>query len=166
MDSKVEYRLGVGIRRDVKPVLFPFRDYFQGFENVGAVRSVFGAETEKVLSDLKVEFFSSKWGYMSTSDVDGHLIISSHHLKNSDFETVYLDVVHELCHVKQFMDGRVLFDARYGYADSPVEIEAYRITVDEAKRIGFTEDRIREYLRVEWMSEEELQKLIKNIGLQ
>ena len=165
MDSEIEQKLGVSIRREAKPVLFPFTDYFQGFERVEVVRKVFGAETERVLSSLKVEFFSSKWGYMSTSDVDGHLIISSHHLKNSDFETVYLDIVHELCHVKQFLDGRVLFDMRYDYADSPIEIEAYKITVDEAKRIGFTDEMIREYLRVEWMSEDDVQKLIKNIGL-
>lgn len=165
MDDGVERRLGVEIRRNASPILFPFKDYFRGFEKLPVVRGIFGERTDEVISNLEVEFFSSKWGYMSTSEVDGHLIISSYHLKNSDFETVYLDIVHELCHVKQFMDGRELFDARYSYVDSPIEIEAYRTTVEEAKRIGFTEERIREYLKVDWITEEELFKLISNIGL-
>ncbi len=165
MKTKQESKLNVTIRREREPVLFPFTDYFQGFDKVEAVRKIFGAETEKVLAELKVEFFSSRWGYMSTSDVDGHLIISSHHLKNSKFEIVYLDVIHELFHVKQFMDGRVLFDHRYDYVDSPIEIEAYKATVDEAKRIGMSRDEIKEYLKVDWINEQELETLAKNVGL-
>ncbi len=165
MKAGFERRMNVSIRREADIVLFPFRDYFQGFEQLDAVRKIFGEDTESILSKLKVEFFSSRWGYMSTSDVDGHLIISSHHLKNSKFEIVYLDIIHELCHVRQFMDGRVLFDSRYDYVDSPIEIEAYRDTVNEAFRIGMTREEIREYLKVDWINEQELETLAKNVGL-
>ncbi len=165
MAHNEESKLAVTIRRDAELVLFPFTDYFRGFEKLEAVKKIFGGETKKVLANLKVEFFSSRWGYMSTSDIDGHLIISSHHLKNSKFDVVYLDAIHELCHVKQFMDGRVLFDSRYEYVDSPIEIEAYKSTVEEAIRIGMPRAEIKEYLKVDWIDEKELERLAKNVGL-
>ena len=165
MAHNEESKLAVTIRRDAELVLFPFTDYFRGFEKLEAVKKIFGGETKKVLANLKVEFFSSRWGYMSTSDIDGHLIISSHQLKNSKFDVVYLDAIHELCHVKQFMDGRVLFDSRYEYVDSPIEIEAYKSTVEEAIRIGMPRAEIKEYLKVDWIDEKELERLAKNVGL-
>lgn len=157
--------LGVSMRRDVDAPLYPFTDYFEGFEKVAVVRELFSEKTSDVLNKLKVEFFSARWGYMSTSDKDGHLLISTHHLNNSDFRIVYLDIVHELCHVKQFFDGRKLYDDRYAYVDSPVEIEAYKTTVQEARRIGMTKEEISEYLKVEWSSEDEHRRLLSHLGL-
>lgn len=155
----------VTLPKGVPPDLHPFTEYFQGFEKVGVIRELFGARTEEVLSSLKVEFFSARWGYMSTSDQDAHLLISTYHLDHSDFRTVYLDVVHELCHVKQFFDGRTLYDDRFSYVDSPVEVEAYKTTVQEAKRLGMSDAEIAEYLRVEWNSDEDQKKLLVNLGL-
>src|SRR5579872_2767240 len=83
----------VQIDRKASVKLYPFTDFFKGFENVEAVRSIFGRKTEQVLRDLKVEFFSFKYGYMAVSDVDGHLVVSTHHLKNSDFNVLYLDII-------------------------------------------------------------------------
>lgn len=157
--------LGVEIPKGIEPELHHFNRYFKGFENVAAVRELFGDRTEDVLSNLMVEFFSARWGYMSTSDRDGHLLISTHHLNNSDFRTVYLDVVHELCHVKQFFDGRTLYDEKFAYVDSPVEVEAYRRTIKEARRIGVSEAEIAEYLKVEWNSDEEHKRLLANLGI-
>ncbi len=153
------------IERSAQITLHPFTEYFKGFERVEAIKALFGEQTERVLENLKVEFFSSKFGYMSVSDEDGHLLISAHHLKNADLKVVYLDIVHELCHVKQFMDGRQLFNSEFEYVDSPIEIEAYKITVEEAKRIGLSRDEILEYLRIEWINEEQHKRLVESVGL-
>lgn len=161
----VESRLGVRIRRDAPVRLLPFERYFRGFEGVGAVQELFGAQTRRVLRDLKVEFFSSPFGYMGTSDVDGHLLISTVHLKRSDFPTLYLDVVHELCHVRQFRRGKRLFYPRLSYVDAPSEIEAYAFTVREGRRIGMTDRELIEYLKVEWISEKEHRRLARRMGL-
>lgn len=155
----------ITIVRDVPTKLFRFTDYFKGFEKVPAVRSLFGDKTEEILSNLKVEFFSSRFGYMGLSDVDGHLLVSTHHLKHSDLKTLYLDTIHELYHLKQFLDGKQLFNGELSYVDNPIEIEAYRFTVEEAKRIGLTKEEIIEYLKVEWVDEEEHKRLIKRLGL-
>jgi len=156
----------VTIVRDVPTKLFRFTDYFKGFEKVPAIRSLFGDRTEEILSNLKVEFFSSRFGYMGVSDVDGHLLVSTYHLKHSDLKTLYLDIIHELYHLKQFLDGKQLFNEELSYVDNPIEIEAYRFTVEEAKRIGLTKEEIIEYLKVEWISEEEHKRLIKKLGLE
>jgi hypothetical protein len=143
---------------------YPFTDYFKGFEKVDAVRQLFGERTEQVLQNLKVEF-SSLGGYMRVSDADGHLIVNSRYLNNGDKVDIYLDIIHELVHVKQFMEGKELFDAHYGYADRPTEIEAYRHAVKEARRMGLSDERICEYLKTEWMSTNDLNQLAKALNV-
>jgi hypothetical protein len=141
-----------------------FTDYFKGFENVEAIKRIFGERTEEILRNLKVEF---TWvgGYMGVSDVDGHLMVNPRYLNEGDRMDIYLDVIHELVHVKQFMEGKELFDSRYGYSNRPTEIEAYRHAVEEARRIGLTEDRICEYLRTEWMSDRNFKELARSLGV-
>lgn len=156
---------GVTIRRDAPTHLYPFQEFFRGFESVDAVMDLFGAKTEETLKGLEVEFFSSRWGYMAVSDRDGHLLVSAHYLKEGDERDIYLDVVHELVHVRQWREGKELFPEGVSYQDRPTEIEAYRIAVDEARRIGLTEAEIREYLRVPWMDEDGHAQLLANLGL-
>jgi hypothetical protein len=140
-----------------------FMDYFKGFENNAAVRAIFGKDTEVVLKSLKVDFI---WfGYMGVSDGDGHILVNKRYLSNGSREDIHLDVVHELCHVKQHMAGRDLFDPRYDYVDRPTEVEAYRCAVQEAKLIGYTDAEIRMYLKTEMMSAKALEKLIQNMGI-
>ncbi len=156
---------GVEINRDVRITLHSFTGHFKGFEKVEAVREIFGDETEKVLNNLKVEFYSARRGYMGVSDQDGHLLISAHYLRNGNERDLYLDIVHELVHVKQFLEGKELFENRWEYVDRPTEIEAYQHAVKEARRIGMSDDEIYEYLKTEWMSDEELEKLAKSVGV-
>jgi hypothetical protein len=158
-------RVGIAIRRDTRISLYPFTDFFKGFEKVSGIRSLFGEKTSEILANLKVEFYSAKFGYMSVSDEDGHLLISAHHLKNAAPEVLYLDVFHELHHVKQFFDGKELFSMEFDYVDNPVEVEAYKATVQEAKRLGMSEEQIIEYLRVEWITEEQLERLVRAVGV-
>lgn len=155
----------IKINRNININLHKFMDYFQGFEHSPVTQKVFGENAKETLENLKVEFFSFRRGYMGVSEDDGHLIVSSYHLKNSDDKTLYLDVIHELVHVKQFMDGKQLFDERFEYHDRPTEIEAYQYTVEEARRIGMTDEEIMDYLRVWWMTDEDTKKLAERLGI-
>ena len=141
-----------------------FTDYFKGFEKVEAVRQIFGEETEEVLRNLKVEF-SWVGGYMGVSDADGHLMVNPRYLNNGDKVDIYLDVIHELVHVRQFMEGKELFDSHYGYSTRPTEIEAYGHSVEEARRLGLSEERICDYLKTEWMSDRDLRVLAHSVGV-
>jgi hypothetical protein len=142
-----------------------FAEYFKGFEKLPAVREIFGAETDRVLHELQVEFFSSKFGYMGVSDEDGHLIVSAYYLKNGDAVSKYLDVIHELVHVRQYREGKPLFDETFEYHDRPTELEAYGHAVKEARRLGMSDPEIFEYLKVDWMSEDEVRKISRTLGV-
>jgi len=142
-----------------------FLDHFKGFEDVDAVRGIFGPRTKAILRALKVEFFSSKWGYMGVSDEDGHLVVSTHYLRTGNRRDIYLDVVHELVHVRQFREGKQLFPEGFNYPDAPTEIEAYKVCIAEGRRLGITERELFKYLKVEWMDEGELRRLARNVGV-
>ena len=142
-----------------------FLDHFKGFEDVDAVRGIFGPRTKAILRGLKVEFFSSKWGYMGVSDEDGHLVVSTHYLRTGNRRDIYLDVVHELVHVRQFREGKQLFPEGFNYPDAPTEIEAYKVCIAEGRRLGITERELFKYLKVEWMDEGELRRLARNVGV-
>jgi hypothetical protein len=160
-----ESKFQVRIERDAPTKLYPFVRFFRGFEKVGAVRTLFGKETSKVLRKQKVEFFSARFGYMGTSDVDGHLIISNRYLKTGPFRDVYLDIVHELCHVSQFRQHKPLFYPKLSYVDAPSEIEAYKFTIKEGRRIGMTDKELFDYLKVQWISPAEHRRLARHVGI-
>ncbi len=141
-----------------------FTDIFKGFEKVDAVKGIFGENTETVLRNLKVEFVKFG-GYMGVDDVTGHLMVNPRYLNSGDKTDIYLDVIHELCHVKQHMEGKELFDSRYAYVDRPTEVEAYRYTVQEARRLGLSDERICDYLKTEWMSEDDFKRLAKAVSV-
>lgn len=163
--AKMKNMPDVEIPRTAEVALSRFTDHFKGFEMVEAVRGIFGDKTEEVLRNLKVEFFSSRWGYMGVSDQDGHLMVSTYYLKHGDAKEIYLDLIHELVHVKQFMDGEELFDDSFEYVDRPTEIDAYEFTVQEARRIGMSDTEIYNYLKVDWMSDAEVARLAEKLGV-
>jgi hypothetical protein len=150
--------LGIGVSTYV------FTDYFKNFEKLDAVRGIFGEKTEEVLRNLKVDL---TWfgGYMFVEGSNGHLVVSIRYLKNGDKTDIYLDLIHELCHIKQLMEGKELFDPHYSYVERPTEIEAYRYTVQEARRLGLSDERLCEYLKTEWMSDEDLKFLAKAVNV-
>ena len=150
--------LGIGNRKVI------FSEYFKDFEKIEAVKGIFGDKTQEILNTLEVEL-SWVMGYMYVDDSDGHLVISQGYLRSGNKTDIYLDLIHELCHVKQFMDGKELFDPKYEYVDRPTEIEAYRYTVQEARRLGLSDERICLYLRTEWMGENDFRRLARSVNV-
>jgi hypothetical protein len=148
-------------------------EFFKGFESIPAVRRLFGEETSAVVGSLKVEFISSRGAYMAVSHKDAHLIVSTWHLRTGDFRTLYLDIVHELFHVWQFMHEKESFIRGYeklvrdpkSYFRNPIEVAAYRYTVAEAERIGMTNDEITEYLAVPWSTPNHFRAFLRKLEL-
>jgi hypothetical protein len=103
-------KLHVGVNRETPPpALQPFTDYFEGFEKVEAVRKVFGDKTEAVLAGLKIGFISNRRMYMGIRDDDGNIAVGTYHLRHSTKRVLYLDIVHELFHIKQWMRDKEWF---------------------------------------------------------
>lgn len=155
---------GIAMRRDLEVGSFFFAEVFQGFAELDAVTAIFGEDTERVLKRLKVDL-QARRGYARVDDETGNIVVSLDYLRKGDERHIYLDVIHELVHIGQFMAGRELFDMKYSYLERPTEIEAYVAAVEEAKRIGMKQDDIVEYLRVEWVTEDEFQEFLKVMGL-
>ncbi len=143
------------IRRVTEPVC-SFENHFRNFENIDVVKRIFGEQTRNVLSNLMIEFSSSTL-YMRV-DYDGNLVINPRYLESGNLIDLYLDVIHELVHVKQVLNGKNC-NHELPYVERPLEIEAYRIAVDEARILGLREDRILDYLDSDLINSEELKRL-------
>jgi hypothetical protein len=156
--------LGVCIERNAALGTSPFTKVFGGFEKVKAVRAIFGRRTDAVLGNLSVEVTDGR-GYMRINDVKGSIVISAKYLREGKEMDVYLDVIHELVHIRQHHEGKELWDKGYKYIDRPTEIEAYKVAVKEARRLGLSERELAEYLKVEWIPEDEFRSFLENVGV-
>ena len=164
MKSHVGLPAGVRINRSPYTGSHRFEEVFAGFGQVEAVRAIFHEDVTRVLTDLKIDV-KARPGYLHIDDETGHIVVSHEYLKEGDERYLYLDAIHELVHIRQFMEGKELFDSRYSYSERPTEIEAYAAAAEEAKRIGMQTDEIIEYLRVEWVTEDEFERLLAVLGI-
>jgi hypothetical protein len=156
---------GFHLERNLPPGTYVLTRVVHGFENSPALRRLFPSEEERetVLRQTKVSIVPGQ-GYMRV-DPDGIILVAQEHLRSSDERVVYLDFVHELVHVQQAKEGRTLYDRSVRYVDKETEIEAYRVAVDEGRRIGMSEKELRDYLEVPWITEDEFQKLVSRLGV-
>jgi len=76
---------------------------------------------------------------------------------------LYLDLMHELTHLRQHAEGRDIWDHSLHYVDRPTEIEGYAVAVEEGMRLGMDEDEVIRHLSNPWMSDEEVSRLRRNI---
>lgn len=145
---------------------FPLSHIFIGLENSQVVQSLFGGKGQaaEILRNLRVKLDDSA-EYMYVNDANGNIVVRGGYLRSASKKLLYLDIIHELVHVRQYREGRELFDSKFSYVDRPTELEAYRITLDEARKIGMSEEEIEEYLYVEWITKKEHKKLAKTLGV-
>lgn len=118
----------------------------------------------KVLRHLKLRVEPNDSGLWLDRDT-GTICIGSKHLTSAKSDFIYLDAIHVLVHVRQFLEGRELYDQAFEYVDRPTELEAYRTTVAEARRVGMDDEEILGYLRMDAADDSELGKLIERIGV-
>jgi hypothetical protein len=118
-----------------------------------------------MLWETEVTLTANGTRYMHVDDEDGSLVVGLQYLRDADEQYLYLDIIHELIHVKQYLDGRELFDDEYSYADRPTEIEAYQYTVEEGRKLGMTNEEIARYLYVEWITGKEFARMLETLGV-
>jgi hypothetical protein len=145
---------------------YNLEDIFEGLKDTEILHKIFQTkkELDEVFSNTNVIVDTSS-RYMHVKNEDASIIIGLDHLTKSEKVILYLDIVHELVHVKQQRAGLDLYDKSFSYVDRPTEIEAYQIAVQEAKRLGMEHDEILDYLRVEWITPEEHTRLASSVGL-
>jgi hypothetical protein len=93
------------------------------------------------------------------------IVVGESHLRTSPLLMLFMDIYHELCHVVQRRGGADLWPPGVSYVKRWTEIEAYRFVVKEAQSFGVPNEYFREYLRVEWISDEEHRELLAELGV-
>jgi hypothetical protein len=88
--------------------------------------------------------------------------VTEHYYRNGNDLDLYLDLAHELTHLRQHMEGENIWQHSIDYVDRPTEIEGYAVAVEEGRRLGLTEEEIVKHLSNPWMSKEEINRLRKN----
>jgi hypothetical protein len=175
---------GFTVNRSLGPGRYKLLEVFPGLDTLpafiavtekdpGKLDAVLGTLVEVVKDDVWMYIAPrvqpkihgrDQWHPVLSGDLD--IVVVGHgHLTESSPILLYMDILHELCHVTQRHKGIELWDPKYEYVDRPTELEAYQFVIDEAKRLGATKPFLKEYLKVEWVSEEDYQRLLQKMGL-
>lgn len=146
---------------------YPLQRVFPGIDGSPALAHAIPDEAQRaaILAETQVEIATENVHYMRVAADDGRVMVGVHYLVEGPLVELYLDLVHELTHVRQFHEGRELYDRSVPYVDRPTEIEAYEVAVAEARRIGYSDDDIHRYLDVHWVTEEERVRLATRLGV-
>lgn len=154
------------IHRRVEPGQYRLVELFWDIRTYGILPAIFAdaEEIDGVMAHTKV-FVVDRLSEMFVDNNDGSITIGLTHLRQASDEFLYLDIIHELCHVKQHLQGRNLYDRNKAYVDRETEIEAYQVTVQEARRIGLKDEAIANYLRVSWITPEEHKRLVRRLDV-
>jgi hypothetical protein len=160
-------RFPVRIKRDTSPKLYPFSDYFKGFEKVSAVREMFGESTDGVLSGIKVEFIDSPWPTIYPNEDDGRLIVASDYLRSGPLNSIYLDAFLCLNLLRSFSEPGAAAVSPDQLWESPGVLKAYAAMVNEARKLGLPDSEILTHLTLPsfLMSKSGYRKFLKSLGL-
>ncbi|MBW2558632.1 MAG: hypothetical protein JRD69_07375 [Deltaproteobacteria bacterium] len=154
------------INHRLEPGQYCLTDVFAGVRACEILSAIFAdaEEIDTAIASTKVFVVDIPHEIFVDND-NGSINIALKYLRDTSDETLYLDIIHELCHVKQHMQGRDLYDMSKAYVDRDTEIEAYQVTVQEARRIGLNDDDILDYLRVSWITSEEHKRLARRMDV-
>ena len=154
------------INHRVEPGQYGLEDVFTDIRTYDILSDIFAdaKEISWVMANIKVTVIDEAFEVFVDNN-DATIYFGLKYLRSCHEEILYLDIIHELCHVKQHLQGRNLYDERKAYVDRETEIEAYHVTVREARRIGLNDDAISNYLRVAWITHEEHKRLARRLNV-
>ncbi len=156
-------------KRDLPEGKYKLLEVFTGLENIPELNRVFGDDLPKISDVTLAITLKSEVGYFEKLEYayinNGEVHIGTNYIRTGKEEDIYLDIIHEMVHIKQHWDGIELFNKDYEYIDRPTEIEAYKVAAEAGRRIGLSNEEISEYLAVPWVSKEDMKRLEKSIGL-
>lgn len=154
------------INRLLEPGQYGLEEVFAEIRCCDVLPSIFAdtEEIDRVVTGIRV-LVADMPHEMFVDNDDASITIGLAHLRQASDEFLYLDIIHELCHVKQHFQGRNLYDRSKSYVDRETEIEAYILTVREARRIGLDDQAIANYLRVSWITPREHKRLLARLGV-
>jgi len=156
----------IDVNRALKPGKHKISAAFPGLGEDPMMVEIFGSRdaVDHILDTIKLNLVDQPH-YMNVNNDDGTINVGLGHLRNSETEVLYLDILHELCHVKQQREGVDLYPKGVAYVDRATEIEAYAFGVKVARSLGMTDKEIVDYLWVEWISPDDNKLLARKVGI-
>ncbi len=150
------------VSRNVGVGRYKITEVVGGLETSVALNTLYGHQLMEVLKTTWIDVVSKPWQIWVDRDTR-RITVNQDYLAETETETLYLDFIHELVHLWQLSVGADVFDRSVSYVDSPTEIEAYRYTLEDAKRLGFSQRDLVEYLKVRWITDDEHRRLVKAV---
>src|SRR2546427_11255059 len=109
----------VRANRKVKPGKHAILDVFPGLDQSAAFRAIFpDGLREEVLRDCQIDVVPEDM-YMYIDDKAGNVVAGLGYLMEGDERFLYIDVLHELTHFRQWHACMVLCDRHYSYVYRP-----------------------------------------------
>jgi len=157
----------ININRKLEPGQLKITDAYPNLREDPMMVEIFGscAAVDDIVETIHLNLVDTPH-YMNVNNDDGTINVGLGHLRNSEAEVLYLDILHELFHVRQQREGADLYPKGVAYIDRTTEIESYAFTVKVARSIGMTDKEIVDYLWVEWISPDDNRKLAERLGIE
>lgn len=154
--ARVNRALGCG--------LHPYRLLLPRFEQSPVIHRI---ETPSIpigplLDDARVKIKKGEGYCYVDVKIPAIVVIEDYYCRANALD-LYLDLAHELTHLKQLAEGRNIWDHSLHYVDRPTEIEGYAVAVEEGMRLGMTEEQVIQHLSNPWLNDDEIDRLRKNI---
>jgi len=115
------------------------------------------------LASAKVRI-STERGFAYIDDGAIEIILAERYYRDGSPLDLYLDLLHELTHLRQLGEGHDLWDDSYVYPDRPTEVEGYAVAVEEGRRLGMSETEILVHLSNPWMTRADVERLYANVN--
>ncbi|HYK90264.1 MAG TPA: hypothetical protein VE398_15925 [Acidobacteriota bacterium] len=103
-------------------------------------------------------------GFVWIDDDAPAVVLVERYYQHGHPRDLYLDLLHELTHLRQLAEGHNLWDERFSYVDRPTEIEGYAIAIEEGCRLGMTETDVLRHLSNPWINRADLRRLRDNVA--
>ena len=142
----------------------PYRRFLPRLEESPVARRIESAQIPLgPLMDSSRVLIESGEGYCFVDIKKPAIILFEQYYRDGNPLDLYLDLAHELTHLRQLAEGKDLWDHSLHYVDRPTEIEGYAVAVAEGLRLGMTEAQVMTHLSNPWLSTAEVARLRKNI---
>lgn len=152
------------LNRDLPAGMHPYLDIFPGALRCPAMKRITpDVDAQKaLLKNARINLQSMR-GYAFV-DVDAPaIVLATSYYQHGSAIDLYMDLLHELTHLRQHDEGMDLWDERYSYVDRITEIEGYAVAVEEGRRLGMTGAEVVKHLSNPWMTSEDVQRLVRHI---
>lgn len=153
------------LARELSPGLHPYLRIFpRAAESPGVARIEPDAKKREALLRDALVMIKPGPGFAYVDVETPCIVLAEDYYRTGTDVDLYLDMLHELAHIRQHHEGRDLWDERFAYVDRITEVEGYAVAVEEGRRLGMTDDDVIAHLSNPWMDEEDVRKLQVNVA--